>query len=85
MAFQSIPFLVISYQLKEKVSERIINNTFFFLYILLSVLFGWTSGKISNLLGIPLQQDLFVILIGVLIMPLAFIIYFDKTYEHMVI
>ena len=83
ITFQSIPFLVLSYQLKESISEKIMYRTFFGLYSFLSIIFGWTSAQISfYILKLPAQQDLFVSTYGLLIMPFVFIIYFDKIYDY---
>lgn len=81
--FQIIPLLIFSYQLKESVSEKTMINTFIFSYFFISLIFGWSSAYLAHdILKIPAQQDLFIISYGVLILPIIFIIYFDKKFNY---
>jgi len=81
--FQSIPFLIFSYQLKGGLSEKIMLRTFLVTYAFLSIIFGWSSAYLAHdVLMIPIQQDLFIVSYGMLIFPIIFIIYFDKNYDY---
>lgn len=84
ISFQSIPFLMLSYQLNENTSEKVMARTFFASYIFLSMIFGWTSAQIADkILLLPAQQDLFIAVYGLLLMPFIFILYFDKVYDYL--
>ena len=83
MSFQSIPFLILSYQLKESVSEKIMYKSFFWSYAFLSLIFGWASAQLAfHILHLPAQQDLFISAYGLLVIPFIFILYFDIIYDY---
>jgi len=53
------------------------------LYVILSILFGWTSAQIAfSVLKLPIREDLFFATYGLLILPIIFIIYFDYVVEY---
>lgn len=83
-SFQSIPFLILAYQFKIGISSKSIARTFFFSYSFLSLIFGWLSAAIAQkILMLPAQQDLFLISYGTLVLPILFVIYFDKNFNYL--
>ena len=80
--FQGGCFLyLVNYLDKHKPKSLI--RMYNFLYVLLSILFGWTSAQIAfSVLKLPIREDLFFATYGLLILPVIFIIYFDYVFDY---
>ena len=80
--FQGICFLyLVNYIGKHKPQTLI--KTFSGLYVVLSILMGWTSAQICfNILKLPIREDLFFATYGLLILPVIFILYFNYVFDY---
>lgn len=80
--FQGGCFLYLINYLDKHKPESLLRN-FNFLYVILSILFGWTSAQIAfSILNLPAREDLFFATYGLLILPILFIIYFDYVFDY---
>ena len=64
---------------KVKTLKTIFNT----IYAVLSVIFGWASAQLAFfILKLPAREDLFFATYGLLILPIAFLIYFDYFFDY---